>query len=100
MNNENMRLATPRPLLSIVVPAYNEEEVLGEFQKRVAAVIDTLDMDAEVVFINDGSRDNTLKLMREMQQRDPRIAIVDLSRNFGKEIALTAGLDHAHGDAI
>lgn len=100
MNNENMCLTTSRQLLSIVVPAYNEEEVLGEFHKRVAAVIDRLDMDTEVVFINDGSRDNTLKLMRELQQRDPRIAIVDLSRNFGKEIALTAGLDHAHGDAI
>jgi glycosyltransferase involved in cell wall biosynthesis len=89
-----------RQLLSIVVPAYNEEAVLREFHKRLSGVIDSIDLDAEFVFVNDGSQDNTLSLMRELRDHDSRVAIVDLSRNFGKEIALTAGLDHAHGDAI
>lgn len=92
--------APARQLLSIVAPIYNEKAVLREFHKRLSRVIDSIDMDAEIVFVNDGSRDGTLELMRELARLDSRIAIVNLSRNYGKEIALTAGLDHAHGDAI
>jgi polyisoprenyl-phosphate glycosyltransferase len=87
-------------LLSVVVPACNEEAVLAEFHAHLARVIDALMTDAEIIFINDGSSDNTLTLMRQLQARDARIAIIDLSRNFGKEIAMTAGLDHAHGDVV
>lgn len=87
-------------LLSVVVPAHDEAQVLPEFHKRVAAVLEKTDMDAEIVLVNDGSGDGTLGVMRELQSSDPRISIVDLSRNFGKEIALTAGLDHAQGDAV
>lgn len=89
-----------RETLSVVVPAYNEEEVLESFHRRISAVLDTVDMDAEIVYVNDGSKDRTLLVMRQLQQIDQRVAIVDLSRNFGKEIALTAGLDHAHGEAV
>lgn len=89
-----------RETLSVVVPAYNEEEVLESFHRRISAVLDTVDMDAEIVYVNDGSKDRTLQVMRQLQQIDQRVAIVDLSRNFGKEIALTAGLDHAHGEAV
>jgi glycosyltransferase involved in cell wall biosynthesis len=89
-----------RPLLSIVVPAHNEEKVLREFHERLSRSIAGLDMEVEIVFVNDGSRDGTLKVMREVRRQDPRIAIVDLSRNFGKEIAMTAGLDHVSGDAV
>jgi glycosyltransferase involved in cell wall biosynthesis len=91
---------TARYTLSVVVPAYNEEEVLPEFHRRLSAVLVTLQGDFEVVYINDGSRDRTLEVLRSLRAEDPHVSIVDLSRNFGKEIALTAGIDHATGDAV
>jgi glycosyltransferase involved in cell wall biosynthesis len=84
--------------LSVVVPAYNEEEVLPEFHRRLSAVLDNLDLTSEILYVNDGSRDRTLETIQGFA--DPRVAVIDLSRNFGKEIALTAGLDHADGDAV
>ena len=87
-------------LLSVVVPAYNEQEVLPEFHRRLSAALSTVPLRAEVIYVNDGSTDGTLAMLQDMRAHDPRIAIVDLSRNFGKEIALTAGLDHAGGDAV
>ena len=87
-------------ILSVIVPAYNEQEVLPEFHRRVSAVLQSLSMDYEIVYVNDGSKDSTLDVLRELQRNDRHTAIVDLSRNFGKEIALTAGLDHARGDAV
>ena len=86
--------------LSVVVPAFNEQEVLPEFHRRMAAVLASIPGRCEVVYINDGSRDNTLQVMLDLRARDARVCIVDLSRNFGKEIALTAGLDYARGEAI
>ncbi|MFO1217416.1 MAG: glycosyltransferase family 2 protein [Burkholderiaceae bacterium] len=86
--------------LSVVVPAYNEQEVLPEFHRRLSAVLARLQGNCEVVYINDGSRDRTMEVMRSLRAQDQRVSIVDLSRNFGKEIALTAGLDHAAGDAV
>jgi glycosyltransferase involved in cell wall biosynthesis len=85
------------PALSVVVPAYNEEEVLPEFHRRLAAAMEGIGLPWEVVYVNDGSRDGTLPLMFSLKAADPRVAVVNLSRNFGKEIALTAGLDHARG---
>lgn len=87
--------------LAVVVPVFNEQEVLPEFHRRVAAVLDTLKMRTRVIYVNDGSTDATLEAIRQLAERDARVALVDLSRNFGKEIALTAGLDHADaaGDA-
>ena len=87
--------ADPRPALSVVVPAYNEQEVLPAFHARLAPVMEALGLSWEVVYVNDGSRDGTLGVMLALQAADPRAAVVNLSRNFGKEIALTAGLDHA-----
>jgi len=87
-------------LLSIVVPAYNEEEVLPKFHERVSSVLKSMTIDAEIVYVNDGSTDNTLEVIQHIRKSDPRVSIVDLSRNFGKETAVTAGLDHASGDAI
>ena len=86
--------------LSVVVPAYNEQDVLTEFHRRLAAVLDGLPLTAEVVYVNDGSTDDTLAVLHRLRAADPRAGIIDLSRNFGKEIALTAGLDHASGDAV
>jgi glycosyltransferase involved in cell wall biosynthesis len=92
---------TRAPLVSIVVPAYNEAPVLPAFHQRLAAVLDAMpDCTFEVVVVNDGSSDNTLGVIESLQQQSPLVALVNLSRNFGKEIAMTAGLDHAHGDAV
>ncbi len=86
------------PALSVVVPCYNEQEVLPQFHARVTAAMEGIGLPFEIVYVNDGSRDGTLALMLAMQAADPRVAVLNLSRNFGKEIALTAGLDHARCD--
>ncbi|SFK44951.1 glycosyltransferase family 2 protein [Falsiroseomonas stagni] len=90
-----IRPAEARPVLSVVVPAYNEQEVLPSFHARLAPVMEAIGLPWEVVYVNDGSRDRTLTIMEGLKAADPRVALVNLSRNFGKEIALTAGLDHA-----
>jgi glycosyltransferase involved in cell wall biosynthesis len=87
-------------LLSVVVPAFNEAEVLPSFHARLSAVLQGLPLRVEIVYVNDGSSDTTLDVMRKLAGKDRCVAIVNLSRNFGKEIALTAGLDHARGDAV
>jgi len=87
-------------LLSIVIPAYNEDAVLPEFHRRLRSVLDGLSCEAEVIYINDGSTDHTLALLLELREQDKRVAVLDLSRNFGKEIALTAGLHQARGNAV
>jgi glycosyltransferase involved in cell wall biosynthesis len=88
------------PSISVVAPAYNEQEVLGEFHRRVTEVLAKLGCDYEIVLVNDGSRDTTLALMHALRERDPHVTVVDLSRNFGKEIALSAGLDHTKGEVV
>ncbi|MEA2740708.1 MAG: polyisoprenyl-phosphate glycosyltransferase [Acetobacteraceae bacterium] len=88
------------PTFSVVAPAYNEAENLSEFHAQLSVVMDGLGEPWELVLINDGSRDATLRVMEDLRTVDPRIAIVNLSRNFGKEIATTAGLDHARGAAV
>ncbi|MFT5484059.1 MAG: glycosyltransferase involved in cell wall biosynthesis [Halieaceae bacterium] len=87
-------------LLSVVVPAYNEEEVLEEFERRTRGALTSLDQAYELVFVNDGSSDGTLTLLLRLRRANPNITVVNLSRNFGKEIALTAGLDQALGDVV
>ena len=88
------------PLLSVVVPVFNEQDVLTEFHRRLSAVLDGLALDAEVVYVNDGSTDASMALLAALHERDPRVAVIDLSRNFGKEAAMSAGLDVADGDAV
>ncbi len=87
-------------LLSIIVPTYNEEEVLPDFHSRLSRVLDKLDCETKIIYVNDGSLDRTLGIINTFRQGDTRVAIVDLSRNFGKEIAMTAGFDYAEGDAV
>lgn len=88
-------------LLSIVVPVYNEADVLPELYRRLQAVRDGLaDIDVELVFVNDGSRDDSGLVIRELADADDSVGVVELSRNFGKDVALTAGLDFAKGDAV
>lgn len=96
----NPRPAGAMPSISIVAPAYNEQEVLGEFHRRVTEVLTGLGCSYEIVLVNDGSRDGTLQLMHVLRERDPHVAVIDLSRNFGKEIALSAGLDHTKGEIV
>ena len=88
------------PLISLVVPAYNEEEVLEAFHREVSEEIDRLPDDFEFVFVDDGSRDQTASIMRHLAARDPRVRAVILSRNFGHEAAIEAGLRAARGDAV
>ena len=85
--------------VSIIVPAFNEADGIAEFNKRLWEVRVRLSEMSEVVYVNDGSRDDTMAVLRALREQDPTITIVNLSRNFGKEIALTAGLDHSSGDA-
>nr|WP_081056762.1 glycosyltransferase family 2 protein [Burkholderia pseudomultivorans] len=90
-----------RPILSIVTPFYNEEEAIDAFFHEIRAALSGIpDTDYEVVCVNDGSTDATLSRLLEFCEADARIHVVDLSRNFGKEAALTAGLDVASGDAV
>jgi glycosyltransferase involved in cell wall biosynthesis len=89
-----------RPELSIVVPVYNEESGLAAFWARLAPVLSSLATRGEVIFVDDGSSDGTLAQLLSLRHLDRRVRIVSLSRNFGKEIALSAGLDHADGDAV
>jgi dolichol-phosphate mannosyltransferase len=90
--------------ISIVIPIFNEEALLAELISRVTATMSTLysseQIHSELVLVNDGSRDNSLKLMREAAGKDPRLVVVDLSRNFGHQSAIQAGLECATGDAI
>lgn len=94
-------LETPlRLTLAVVVPAYNEEVVLPEFNARLMAVFDALEVDASVLYVDDGSRDNTWQVISALAHADGRVAALKLSRNFGKEAALTAGLDQVDADAV
>jgi glycosyltransferase involved in cell wall biosynthesis len=88
------------PLISIVVPVFNEQATIDLFLAAVAPVLDAIDPAWEVVFVNDGSRDATLAVLRQAAARDTRVRAVDLSRNYGKEVALSAGIDHARGRAV
>ena len=86
--------------ISILIPAYNEEAVLDTLYTRLGTLANELKKyDFEFLFVNDGSRDKTLKIIREFADIDTRVSYVNLSRNFGKEIAMIAGLDHVTGDA-
>lgn len=88
-------------LLSLVVPFYNEDEMIGSFFSTVIPVLEGIDgIQFEIVCVNDGSRDGTLRMLISMSDQDNRIRVIDLSRNFGKEAALSAGLDEARGDIV
>jgi polyisoprenyl-phosphate glycosyltransferase len=87
------------PTFSVVIPVFDEAEVLPEFHRRLSAVMDRLGT-WEAVYVNDGSRDASLRLLEALHRSEQRVAIVNLSRNFGKEIATTAGLEYASGEAV
>ncbi len=93
-------LADARCLLSIVVPAYNEEEVLPVFHDRLGAALAGMEGDWEVIYVDDGSKDGTLRVLKDLQRADPAVGFAALSRNFGKEAAMSAGLRLARGEAV
>ncbi|HUS29859.1 MAG TPA: glycosyltransferase family 2 protein [Kofleriaceae bacterium] len=88
------------PVLSIVAPAYNEERNIPAFIAAIVPILESIGEPFEVIFVNDGSRDGTLGMLAAASSQDPRIKVVGLARNFGKDVALSAGLQHASGKAI
>jgi len=87
--------------ISVIIPAYNEEESLPMLYERMNKLMNSMEQyDFEILFVNDGSKDRTIEIIKEMREKDNRICYVDFSRNFGKEIAMIAGLDYAKGDCV
>ncbi|AFW92948.1 glycosyl transferase family 2 protein [Anabaena sp. 90] len=89
-----------QPIYSLVIPIYNEEENITEMYRRLHHVMEQLDGDVELILIDDGSRDRSLKMMRELHHRDNRVHYLSLARNFGHQIAVTAGLNFVQGKCI
>ncbi len=89
-----------QPTFSVVAPVYNEEQLIAEFCRRVIATLEPLGEPFELVLVNDGCRDRSPEIMRELHERDPRIKVINFSRNFGHQIAITAGTDYAAGKAV
>lgn len=88
-------------LITILIPAYNEEEVLHQLYQRLSRVVNKIpNYRFEMLFLNDGSTDRTLSIIKELRGKDSRVSYVDLSRNFGKETAMLAGFDYTQGDAL
>lgn len=88
------------PVVSVVVPMYNEEEVIGVTYERLTEVMEGTGLPYELIFVNDGSRDKTLPKALEICSRDGRVKLIDFARNFGHQLAITAGMDHSSGDAV
>ena len=101
--NENDAIAVSarmQPVYSIVAPVFNEEETLPHFYTRMIQVMDAVGEPFELILINDGSSDGTFRLMRALHAQDSRVRVIDFSRNFGHQIAISAGLDYAQGKAV
>ena len=86
--------------LSLIVPVYYEEEVLPLAYPRMKAAMEKTGYDFEIIFVNDGSRDGTMKILRGIAKADRRVKVLSFSRNFGHQLAVTAGMDEANGDAL
>jgi dolichol-phosphate mannosyltransferase len=89
-----------KPKYSLVIPVYNEEKTLPELYRRISELMDRLDDQAELILVNDGSKDRSLELLRDLHERDPRVCYLSLARNFGHQIAVTAGLNYVRGEVI
>src|SRR5918995_390282 len=88
-------------LLSVIVPCYNEEAVLRETHRRLCDALAPLEgVRFELIYVNDGSRDKTLEMLHELQAECAEVRVVSLSRNFGHQVAVTAGVEHAAGEAV
>jgi glycosyltransferase involved in cell wall biosynthesis len=87
-------------MISIVVPVFNEEAGLSELYRRISAVMKQVSLSFELIFVDDGSTDRSLDIMLEFSEKDKNVKIIQLSRNFGHQLAIIAGIDHAHGEAV
>src|SRR3954447_3523289 len=99
MNKPN-DTGAPRNSISIVVPCFNEQEVIRQTHERLTDALSKTDLDYEIVYVNDGSRDRTLEVLRELAGADSHVRIISFSRNFGHQVAETAGMDFATGGAV
>ncbi|MEZ4727668.1 MAG: glycosyltransferase family 2 protein [Caldilineaceae bacterium] len=95
-----MNVQDRRPTYSLVVPIWNEEKTIPELYRRVVSVMDSTGAPWEMICVNDGSHDHSLQLLTQLHEKDSRIKVLDFSRNFGHQIAITAGTDFAEGDAV
>ena len=95
-----MDIISDKYTLSIVVPVFNESDNIYAFYERTTKDLDELAEPYEIVFVNDGSKDDSLELLIELHEKDKKVKVINLSRNFGKEIAMTAGMDYASGEAV
>ena len=93
-------MAPARPTLSVVIPVYNEEETIPELDRRLRAFLGELGETWEVVFVDDGSRDGSSAMLAELAAREPRYKVISFGRNFGHQIAITAGMDRAEGESV
>lgn len=100
MINASKAAGQEHPVYSLVIPIFNEEAVLPLLIRRIGALLDTLDARAEAIFVDDGSSDTSVIYLRGMVAQEPRFRLIELSRNFGHQIAITAGMDAAAGDAV
>ena len=87
-------------MLSVVAPLFNERENLGDLHRRLTLTLESLGLDDEIILVDDGSVDETPGLLASLRDHDPHVVAVTLSRNFGHQAAVCAGLDHARGDAV
>jgi polyisoprenyl-phosphate glycosyltransferase len=93
-------VTSTRPTLTLVLPIYNEEDVIPELHGRLQAFLATFDFESEVLFVNDGSRDRSMELLRGIAATEPRYRVLSFARNFGHQAAITAGVDYARGEAV
>jgi polyisoprenyl-phosphate glycosyltransferase len=100
MNAATGQARSSRGLLSVVIPCHNEQDVIEETHARLSEILPATGMDHEIIYIDDGSRDDTLDRLERIATRDGRVTVIELSRNFGQQAAMSAGLAAARGDAI
>ncbi len=100
LSNQLLKTKTSSALISVVVPVYNEEESLDAFYDAVSRQLNALEIDWELIFVNDGSRDRSMEILRRLSERDSHVGVINFARNFGHQIAITAGSNHALGDAV
>jgi len=98
--SSEQRFPSRNALVSVVVPCFNEEEMLQDTNRRLIAALERMPVKFEIIYVDDGSADSTLEILREMAGQDERIRVVGFSRNFGHQMAITAGLEHAGGHAV
>jgi glycosyltransferase involved in cell wall biosynthesis len=93
-------MADVHPTLSVVIPVFNEEETIPELDRRLRAFLSDLGVSWEVVFVDDGSRDESARMLQALAEQEPRYKVISFGRNFGHQIAITAGMDRAEGEAV